>query len=184
MSLNTVLRQQTTSRSSRWSTVWTRGIRRHIRSEAPRWPHRLPWTVYAAEIGYLYSGDEYWQTFEERTPGWSMRGRRHWLKKCFIDFHNRYGGANPSGPWARKFSIICWHITHAILPRDLQRHLAKILYDLRHTLSQEALSNPRRLGELIESHSRRTVRALHSTAPCRGHCPRGPMPSSVWRIPP
>src|SRR5947209_19645400 len=31
----------------------------------------LPFVVYAAEIGYEYSGDEYWQTFESRTPSWA-----------------------------------------------------------------------------------------------------------------
>jgi hypothetical protein len=30
----------------------------------------LPWVVYAAEFGYQYSGDEYWQSFTEKTPGW------------------------------------------------------------------------------------------------------------------
>src|SRR5439155_6614326 len=27
----------------------------------------LPWVVYAAEIGYRFTGEEYWQTFEATT---------------------------------------------------------------------------------------------------------------------
>lgn len=128
-------------------------VRSHILTGAARWEHRLPWVVYAAELGYLYSGDEYWQTFEERTPGWLVHGDRHWVRRCFRDFQQRYGGAEPTGPWARHFSIICWPITHAILPRDLQRQLAKILFELRHALTSDALSTPRRLGELIAGRS-------------------------------
>jgi len=44
-------------------------------------------------------------------------------------------------------------ITDAILPRDLQRQLVKILFELRHTLTPEALSTPRRLGELVAGRS-------------------------------
>ena len=32
----------------------------------------IPLVVYASEIGYSYSGDEYWQTFEASTPGWAL----------------------------------------------------------------------------------------------------------------
>ncbi len=132
------------------------GVRAHIREAAPSWKHRLPWTVYAAELGYRYSGDEYWQTFEERTPSWLVHGDRHWVRRCFRDFQERYGGAEPTGSWARQFSIICWPITHAILPQDLQRQLAKLLYEFRHVTSSETLASSRRLGGLIANHSWRT----------------------------
>lgn len=111
--------------------------------------HALPWVVYATEIGYRYEGYEYWQTFEEQTPGWEYHGDRYWLRNCFTSFYTRYGGAKPSGIWADHFSIICWPITHAILPIDLQRHLAKILYDLRYQFSTEMLDDPNILGEMV-----------------------------------
>jgi hypothetical protein len=45
---------------------------------------RLPVTgwlgVYSAEIGYEYSGEEYWQTFAERTPGWAGYGDRNFIR--------------------------------------------------------------------------------------------------------
>ena len=128
-------------------------VRAEILVGEARWEHRLPWIIYAAELGYLYSGDEYWQTFEEQTPGWTEHGDRYWIRRCFHDFLKRYGGAEPTGPWARQFSIICWPITHAILPRDLQRQLAKVLFELRYLLTSDALATPRRLGELVAGRS-------------------------------
>ncbi len=113
----------------------------------------LPWVIYATELGYRYSGDEYWQTFEEETPGWTLYGRREWIRHCFNDFCRRYGAARPSGPWASQFSIICWPITHAILPRDLQRQLARILYEIRYSFSSELLRSPLLLGERIAARS-------------------------------
>ena len=47
----------------------TTEIRSQIVAAPPDDGHGLPWIVYAAELGYRYSGDEYWQTFEEETPG-------------------------------------------------------------------------------------------------------------------
>ena len=67
----------------------------------------LPWVVYASEMGYQYSGDEYWQTFEENTPACEDYGDRHWIRTCFRNFHTKFGGARPSGPWAEHFCIIC-----------------------------------------------------------------------------
>lgn len=131
----------------------SKAIRAHISDRPPCWDHRLAWVVYASEFGYVYAGDEYWQTFEEHTPGWDIHGDRYWIRKCFLDFHKHFGGAKPSGPWAQHFSIICWPITHAILPTDLQRHLARILFDLRHVFSSETLNSPRQLGELIAAQS-------------------------------
>ena len=45
------------------------GVRAHICRSYPLHDHMLVWIVYATEIGYGYAGDEYWQTFEEQTPG-------------------------------------------------------------------------------------------------------------------
>ncbi len=128
-------------------------VRAHVARWAPLRKHPLPWIVYAAEIGYGYSGDEYWQTFEKKTPGWTDRGDRYWIRECYQSFQKGYGGATPSGAWAKHFSIICWPITHAILPRDLQRQLARILYELRHSFSAELLETPPTLGEFIAARS-------------------------------
>ncbi|RJR32321.1 MAG: hypothetical protein C4576_30675 [Desulfobacteraceae bacterium] len=124
-------------------------IREHAATDSPSPDHALPWIVYAAEVGYRYSGDEYWQTFESETPGWSEHGDRYWIRTCYYVFHATFNGAKPSGRWADHFSIICWPITHAILPLDLQRQLARILYDLRHSFSAELFESPSRLGEFI-----------------------------------
>lgn len=124
-------------------------IRAHISAKSLILEHALPWVVYASEIGYGYSGDEYWQTFAEETPGWEEHGDRYFIRKCFQYFNQNYGGARPAGVWAKHFNIICWPITHAILPKDLQRQLAKILYEVRHSLSSKHFSSPSELGQLI-----------------------------------
>lgn len=128
-------------------------VRAHIQVAAPVRAHQLVWTVYSAEIGYGYAGDEYWQTFEEKTPGWTLNGKRDWIRDAFVAFQKKFAGAKPSGPWAEQFSIIAWPITHAILPRDLQQQLARILYDLRHSFSAELFDEPQRLGEFIAARS-------------------------------
>jgi hypothetical protein len=128
-------------------------VRAQVAARSPSRAHALAWIVYAAEIGYGYSGDEYWQTFELKTPGWISRGDRGWLRDCFQWFHETFGGAAPSGPWANHFTIICWPITHAILPCDLQRQLARILYELRHSFSADLFESPTTLGEFIAARS-------------------------------
>jgi hypothetical protein len=130
------------------------GIRRFICNSRPSDRHWLPWVVYSAEIGYEYAGDEYWETFAYRTPGWIESGaQRSWIRSAFLQFHQEYGGAQPVGRWAEHFSIICWPITHAILPRDLQRQLAEVLFDIRDLFTPELLRSPELLGMQIEAHS-------------------------------
>ena len=128
-------------------------VRVYIAHRPPSQDHRLAWIVYSSEFGYQYSGDEYWQTFETETPGWNVHGNRYWIRNCFRWFQKEFGGAVPSGRWAEKFSIICWPITNAILPRDLQQQLARILYELRHSYSGDIFESPILLGELIEARS-------------------------------
>jgi len=135
------------------TSVLESALRTHIKSQRPSKDHSLSWIVYSSEIGYRYSGDEYWQTFERETPGWNENENRHWLRRQFQNFQKEFGGAVPTGVWAEHFSIICWPITHAILPKDLQRQLARILYELRNSLSGEILESPKLLGELIASRS-------------------------------
>lgn len=135
----------------------SKSIREQILRAPPSKAHQLAWIVYATEIGYDYAGDEYWQTFERETPGWTENEYRYWLKRCFLWFHEHYGGAKPTGRWAEHFSIICWPITHAILPKDLQRQLAQILFELRHSFSAELFESPTILGERIAARSWNTT---------------------------
>jgi len=127
----------------------SRTIKKKILHGPPSNDQWLVWMVYATEIGYDYAGDEYWQTFERETPGWTEYGDRYWLRKCFLWFHKKFGGAKPTGRWAEHFSIICWPITHAILPKDLQRQLAQILFELRHSFSAHLFESHTTLGERI-----------------------------------
>ena len=113
----------------------------------------LPHIVYATELGYAYTGDEYWQTFEAQSPGWKELGDRTYIRRKFRAFADEFGGAVPSGPWAEHFSIIAWPITHAVLPTDLQRHLARLLYELRHEITLELLASPDALGRRLTSRS-------------------------------
>ena len=131
----------------------SRAVRAYIGSRTPSWQHRLPWIVYAAEVGYGYSGSEYWQTFEKKTPGWRDYGERSWIRKCYFWFRDEYGGATPSGQWADWFTIICWPITHAVLPKDLQYQLARVLYEVRRSFSKEVFEYPAVLGQLIATRS-------------------------------
>ena len=124
-------------------------VRAHIAARPPSRDHWLVWVVYSAELGYRYSGDEYWQTFEQETPGWIVNGDRYKIREFFRRFEREFGGAVPSGPWADHFSIICWPITHAILPKDLQVQLARTLYESRYLLTEDVLSSPQLLGDLI-----------------------------------
>lgn len=105
----------------------------------------LPFVVYAAEMGYGYVGDEYWTTFSSETPRWTDH-ERSTIRDWFLRFHDRYGGARPVGAWASHFTIICWPITHAVLPVYLQRQLAELLYDFRTGLTSALLNDPDELG--------------------------------------
>ena len=69
--------------------------------------------------------------------------------KFYRRFEREFDGAVPTGPWAEHFSIICWPITHAILPKDLQVQLARTLYESRYLLSEDVLRSPQLLGDLI-----------------------------------
>ena len=128
-------------------------IREHTTNMHPSNKHWIAWVVHATESGYTYSGDEYWSTFENDTPNWWLYGDRNWLRECFRRFADTFGGACPTGPWARHFSIISWPITHAILPQDLQRHLARVLFDIRHAIRPGHLYDPTTLGHLIHARS-------------------------------
>ena len=129
-------------------TVRAAAASRKSESTAP-----LPWIVYATELGYRYSGDEYWQTFEKETPGWAGFWDRSWLRDQFLWFHRKFGGFHPSGAWAQHFSIICWPIANAVLPKDLQWQLARILFEMRYALNAELFGDPKKLGHEIARRS-------------------------------
>ena len=105
----------------------------------------LPFLVYAAEMGYGYVGDEYWTTFSSLTPRWTSH-ERSTIRAWFVRFHERYGGARPTGAWANHFTIIAWPITHAVLPTYLQRYLAQLLFEFSGALTSELLDDPEALG--------------------------------------
>lgn len=105
----------------------------------------LPFVVYAAESGYDYVGPEYWQSFEQSTPGWRSDQRR-WIQSWFQKFATEYGGAVPTGAFASNFTIISWPITHAVLPVYLQRNLAQLLFEFSGALTSELLDDPQALG--------------------------------------
>jgi hypothetical protein len=128
-------------------------LREHARFTGPANGHWLVWVVFAAEVGYKFAGDQYWQTFASELPGWTAHEDRYFIRDAFIRFGQRFGGAQPSGPWASNFTIICWPIANAILPKDLQRHLASVLYEIRHLFTRSVIETPNALGELIDAHS-------------------------------
>src|ERR1019366_529463 len=69
----------------------------------PSSKHWLAWAVYATEVGYSYSGDEYWPTFGERTPGWNAHNQneaREAIRDAFWRFATVYSAFKPTGRWA------------------------------------------------------------------------------------
>lgn len=113
----------------------------------------LPIVVHAAEVGYSYDGDEYWPTLERNCPGWEAHLGRQFMSQRFREFSQSFCGAQPRGSWAGQFSIIAWPITHAILPTDLQRQLARVLYDSRGVLTTALLSDSEALGAVLAARS-------------------------------
>lgn len=125
-----------------------------VKNSSPSRRHSLVWAVYSAEVGYQYSGEEYWFTFRDLTPNWQdCQSTRDHIRDCFREFRKKYNVAKPHGPWADHFRIICWPITHAILPKDLQRELAYILYELRGSFTPGLLRDTELLGRRIEDAS-------------------------------
>lgn len=128
-------------------------LQEHVRWTGPARGHWLVWAVFASEVGYKFAGDQYWQTFAAQLPGWTKHEDRYFIKDAFQKFRRDFGGAQPSGAWANNFTIICWPIVHAVLPKDLQRHLASVLYETRHLFTRPLIETPDALGEFIDAHS-------------------------------
>lgn len=109
----------------------------------------LCWVVYAAEVGYAYDGDEFWESFRAAVPRWLLYENRPRIRNWFRRFHDNYLGVQPTGAWARHFSIIAWPISHAILPRDLQGQLARALHYARYQLTGQTTASTEGVGRLI-----------------------------------
>ena len=123
-------------------------LRSRRKAHSPQASDWLLWVIYATEVGYDYTGEEYWHSFEEQTPGWEFQDRNK-IKAWFRKFQRTYSGVIPSGRWANHFTIITWPITHAILPVYLQRQFARALYDLRYRLAAMATLDPSTIGRLL-----------------------------------
>lgn len=111
--------------------------------------HQLCWVVHAAEQGYNFGGLEYWDSFAQSTPNWKRLGNRDTLRGYFEAFSERFGGARPSGGWAQRYKYICWPISHALLPRDLQVQLAQAIYRARHHLYAALKESDESLGRVV-----------------------------------
>ncbi len=98
----------------------------------------LLWVIYATELGYEYTGDEYWQSFERKLKSWDTSHRQE-ISWAFSEFQRHFRGIVPTGIWAQHFRIISQPITNAILPRDLQAHFAHLLFISRHQLKNVSI---------------------------------------------
>ena len=123
-----------------------------LQIQRPRSQYWLLWVVHATERGYTYIGDEYWPPFEEQTPLWKFKDR-HKLTLWFRRFQTEYDGVVPSGRWAKHFTIISWPVTHAILPKYLQRQFARALYDLRYSLVEMEMLATDKIGQILAANA-------------------------------
>ncbi|HXY99029.1 MAG TPA: hypothetical protein VEI03_03450 [Stellaceae bacterium] len=135
-------------------------LRERLAADQQLSKHWLLWVIYATELGYAYDGDEYWQSFEEQTPYWRENVDRRWLRAWFQKFQATYKGYLPHGDWAEAFPIICWPITHAILPKYLQFQFAETLYNLRYRLVGLDRASPRQVGKLLSANATGSSRFL------------------------
>jgi len=112
--------------------------------------HWLPWLVITTELGYSYSGTDYWPRLESKFPKWQY-GDRERLASWFKRFAKEFCGVRPTGAWARQFRLIAWPITHAVLPTDLQVQLSRAVYAARHALFDLDEKSDEELGQAIAS---------------------------------
>ncbi|MER2605000.1 MAG: hypothetical protein ABTQ29_04145 [Siculibacillus sp.] len=117
--------------------------------------HWLLWIVLAAEAGYRYDGEEYWPSLEAKPGEWRTQHDREVLRSWFEQFQRQFNGPTPRGRWAHHFSIIAWPITGALLPRYLQGHFARHLYEIRYGLSRLANASVDEIGAFLGSTSDR-----------------------------
>ena len=120
-----------------------------IRYSLPSPSHWLVWAALGAEAGYRYSGDEYWPALERAGGEWRSNDHRRRLREFYVRFREEFGGPLPQGRWAGQFKLIAWPINNAILPRYLQVHFARHLFDLRYALPHAVLEDGNGVGELL-----------------------------------
>lgn len=120
-----------------------------LRGVGLRKEHWLVWAALASEAGYGYAGEEYWPALEFRGGEWRQNDFRDRLRIWFRRFHTTYGGPVPKGRWAAHFSIIAWPIANAILPRYLQSHFARHLFELRYELAHRTHCDAEEMGQLL-----------------------------------
>lgn len=120
-----------------------------LRQSGLRNGHWLVWAVLAAEAGYRYAGEEYWPALERARGEWRANDIRDRLRTWFRTFHATYNGPVPKGRWAAHFNIIAWPINNAILPRYLQEHFARHLYNLRYDVAFRAQADPADIGQFL-----------------------------------
>ena len=91
--------------------------------------HRLVWIVCCTEIGYIYEGKEYWDTFNKKIPYLHLNynGYKEELRDFFIWFEKTFNGIVPQGDWANYFVNISHPITHSIMPKQFQKLFVKDL---------------------------------------------------------
>lgn len=125
-------------------------LREALRRERQVVPeHALAWVVIASETGYGFGGCEFWRSFDERIPDWAELGDRDALRRAFMQFSCLYHGVQPTGKWAARYTLICWPITHAILPRDLQLHLCEAIYASRYHLAGLHGASVEHIGQIV-----------------------------------
>jgi len=127
-------------------------LRDRLRTNERLGKHWLLWAIYATERGYDYTGHEYWQSFEDRTPYWQGSDRNR-LSGWFRKFRENYDAVVPTGQWASQFRIIAWPITHAILPKYLQHQFARSLWELKYRLATLSALDARSIGHLVALHA-------------------------------
>jgi len=138
--------------------AWAAAAREHRQVGLSR-KHWLVWVILAAEAGYGYDGEEYWPSLERVAGEWRPQQDRQTLKGWYGRFHEQLCGPVPEGRWANHFNIIAWPITGAILPRYLQSHFARHLFNARYGLSRLANASAGEIGTYLSAtHDERSAR--------------------------
>jgi len=99
----------------------------------------LPLLVASTEVGYRYrgSGTDFWPLLDEELGLEVPPLGRQRIKNLFVRASARLRGARPPATaWAEAFHLIAWPITHALLPLEFHRPLARTLANLRASLAE------------------------------------------------
>jgi hypothetical protein len=115
--------------------------------------HWLVWVILATEAGYGYDGEEYWPSLELAAGTWRTQADRQVLRGWFERFQREFAGPSPEGRWAQHFSIIAWPIAGALLPKYLQSHFARHLFNIRYGLIRLADAGADEIGDYLAATS-------------------------------